>query len=664
MALPAAPSPHPGAAHAPALTSRSLLLGAATGALLNIYGDYAGMVLGSASLVKEQLPMAVLLPFVGWLGLNLLLRLVSPRLALTGGELLVIYSMSWIVGTLPASGWTAYWGGIVSAPTYYATPEKRWEELLFDVLPWWALPRTSDGVIRTFYEGLPPRGAIPWAGWAACLYWWFSVSLALVVAGLCLSILFQRQWEDAERLTFPLAAFPVALTEGFDREERIPALFRDRAFWAGCLTVFGVFAWNILGYFSPQLPRITVYDGYLTKEVRLAHHFPSLYLRILPPVIGLTYLCNLEILLSLWAFRLIAILKEGLMARVGFAVGQAGQQADAAEVLTLESHGALVFLALWSVYVARRHLRRVWRAVRAGPRSPEDDGLIPYRFALLGLAAATLYVVGWFTALGLSLPLTLLHVALLYVAYFTVAKFTAASGFSYLFPVGGKGGGVLQSLTGAAHLSRQDFVALGLINSSACFGDTRIPAWPALPHHLKLFGESQTRRAWVFWAVLLTFASGFFASFLFTIYLGYTRAAQNLGLTGFRGGNVAAYDRMVSAIVGSDKTVFDPARLVVWALGGAEAGALTLLRNRIPWWPLHPLGLAFQTTTGPRVYAFSMFLTWAAKLLILRFGGIRLYQRGRPFFFGLVVGYVAGVGLSSLVDAVYFPGEGHFTHDW
>jgi hypothetical protein len=131
MALPAAARSHP-----PAITSRSILLGMATGALLNIYADYAGMILGSASLVKEQLPMSVLLPFVGWLGLNLLLRLVSPRIALSGRELLVIYSLSWIVGTLPASGWTAYWGGIVSAPAYYASPEKRWEELLFDVLPW------------------------------------------------------------------------------------------------------------------------------------------------------------------------------------------------------------------------------------------------------------------------------------------------------------------------------------------------------------------------------------------------------------------------------------------------------------------------------------------------------------------------------------------------
>ncbi len=154
------------------------------------------------------------------------------------------------------------------------------------------------------------------------------------------------------------------------------------------------------------------------------------------------------------------------------------------------------------------------------------------------------------------------------------------------------------------------------------------------------------------------------SSCLFIIYLGYSHAGQNLGLSGFGGANVRTYDRIVSSIVGSNKTVFDPAKVTVWVLGGALAGLLTLLRNRVPWWPLHPLGLAFQTTTGSRVYAFSMFLVWAAKLLILRFGGIRLYRRWQPFFFGLVVGYVAGVGISSIVDYVWFPSEGHWTHGW
>ena len=84
------------------LTVRGVVLGVATGVLLNLYSNYAGLIIGGASLVKSQLPMAMLLPFVAWLLINTILRLIVPRLALSGGELVVIYSLSWIVGTMSA----------------------------------------------------------------------------------------------------------------------------------------------------------------------------------------------------------------------------------------------------------------------------------------------------------------------------------------------------------------------------------------------------------------------------------------------------------------------------------------------------------------------------------------------------------------------------------
>ena len=646
------------------ITFRSVLLGTATAIALNIYCNYTGMVLVTGALVKSQLPMSVLLPFVAWIGINLILKIVWPQMALSGTELLVIYSMSWIAGVITASGWAIYWAPIVSSPTYYASPENQWAAVLFDVLPWQMMPQTSDEIIRPFYEGLPPEANIPWRAWLVPLYWWVSVSIALVIAGFCISVIFQKQWEEHERLTFPLATFPLALTEGFDGQDRIPTIFRDRLFWIGFWVVFAVYAWNAAGYFAPGLPPIGIYDSVqiADKAIPLADQFPPLFLRILPLVIGLTYLCNLEILLSIWLFRLLAILKEGLMTRVGFTVGYTGQQAQAQDILTLESHGALVFLALWSVWIARDHLKHVWQSVRTGIQSKE--GVISYRMALLALALSTLYVIGWLYSLGLSLPLVLFQVALIYIAFFTVTKYTAASGFSYLFPIAIKGGPILESLTGTASLTRQDFVALGLANSYAFFGNFRIPTWPALPHHLKWFSHIKEQRGWLFWIVFLAFTSGLLASFLFVIYLGYHYAGQNLGLAGFQGANINTYNQMVSAILNTDRTVFDPAKATIWVLGGLQAALLALLCTRFAWWPLHPLGLAFQINQGTRYYAFCIFLTWISKRLILRFGGIPLYQRARPFFFGLVVGYVAGVGLASIVDYIWFPDEAHWTHGW
>ena len=622
------------------------------------------MILGSASLVKSQLPMAMLMPFVAWVVINTGLKFVRPSAALRSHEMLVIYSCSWIVGTVPASGWTTYWGGIVSAPLYHASPENAWEEHLFDILPWWNLPHRSDAIIRTYYEGIQAGQAIPWSGWFGCLFWWTAVSVALVIVGLCISVIFQKQWEQAERLTFPLATFPLELTRGFDSDDRIPMLFRNKVFWAGFLSVFAVFVYNIAGYFYPDLPRLAIYDDVNTKLIILARGFPPTYLRILPPVIGFTYLCNLEILLSIWVFRILAILQEGLMTRVGFAVGLEGQQAEAGEIMTLESHGGLAFLAIYAIWVARHHLARVLESARNGPRSQGDDGWIPYRYAVLGLFASSLFIVGWFHALGLSLGLCLLHLALILIAYFTVSKFIALTGFPYLFPVGRKGGEILQTFTGTANLSNRDFIGLGFINSNAFFGNIRIPAWPALPHHLRMFGQAVNQRMLVFWSAPIAFAVGMLASCIFIVYLGYAYAGQNLGLTGFSTGHIRTYDGMVSGMINADKTLPDPGKGAIWGAGFAVAYLLTMLGNRFSWWPLHPLGFAFQTMGGSRFYAFSIFLVWLTKLTILRTGGIGLYNRSKPYFIGLVIGYIVSVATSAAVDFIWFPDEGHGVHNW
>ena len=235
-------------------------------------------------------------------------------------------------------------------------------------------------------------------------------------------------------------------------------------------------------------------------------------------------------------------------------------------------------------------------------------------------------------------------------------------------PVYGKGGGMVYTLIGRANLTPSEFVSLEFVNSSAFFGNTRIPAWPALPHHFKLLSGRIPQKSRIAAIAFLAFTAGLLASFLWIIYLAYTHGGQNLHTAPFSGrsdsASVRIYDNMVKGILQDDPTIFDPAKTTVWILGALEAALLILLRNRLPWWPLHPIGLAFQNTSGPNIYSFSMFLTWASKSILLRIGGISLYRRAAPFFIGLPVGYVTGIAVSSLVDMIWFPTGGHWTHGW
>jgi len=91
---------------------------------------------------------------------------------------------------------------------------------------------------------------------------------------------------------------------------------------------------------------------------------------------------------------------------------------------------------------------------------------------------------------------------------------------------------------------------------------------------------------------------------------------------------------------------------------------LTLLRTRLTWWRLHPIGFAMSAMINTQHLALPLFISWCAKSVLLAMGGARLYRRATPLFVGLIVGYVAGVTLSSGIDAIWFPGQGHRVHDW
>lgn len=118
--------------------------------------------------------------------------------------------------------------------------------------------------------------------------------------------------------------------------------------------------------------------------------------------------------------------------------------------------------------------------------------------------------------------------------------------------------------------------------------------------------------------------------------------------------------RMVPIIEGTKIMFFDSGKWAVWGVGLVEAIVLVQLRNRWAWWPFHPAALAFPV----RRYGFSLLVVWAVKLLVIRYGGVRLYRRSLPLWYGFIVGYLFGVTLSTVVDGIWFPDEGHWVHGW
>jgi len=73
-------------------------------------------------------------------------------------------------------------------------------------------------------------------------------------------------------------------------------------------------------------------------------------------------------------------------------------------------------------------------------------------------------------------------------------------------------------------------------------------------------------------------------------------------------------------------------------IGVAVMGLLQWLSLRYTSWPIAPVGYLTFATWLMQMACFSIFLGWLAKIIVVRLGGVRLYDKLGPLFLGLIFG--------------------------
>ena len=68
------------------------------------------------------------------------------------------------------------------------------------------------------------------------------------------------------------------------------------------------------------------------------------------------------------------------------------------------------------------------------------------------------------------------------------------------------------------------------------------------------------------------------------------------------------------------------------------------------WFPIHPIAFPISAMWTTHHLMASIFVAWLVKSVVLRFGGVTLYRRTRPFFLGLILGHYATGGLWCVID--------------
>lgn len=573
---------------------------------------------------------------------NPLLKLIHPRAGLHRGELLLIYIMMVMASPLPVF-FAGRFIGTILTPFYFATPENDWHALIQPHLADWLQPRDL-AVMAPFYEGLEQGRSIPWAGWLPIFLRWAPLVWALFLAMIAAMVMLRKQWNDYERLTYPLVQVPMALTEQDAAGGRMAPFYKNPVMWTG----FAVPAvWGTLhglhNYFPETVPIATNVDP-IHFILPIFDNLSELQFKFRFNILGFFYFLKTEIAFSLWFFNLFANALRTTFAALGVTSSEmlGGGHSIIDPILVHQSMGGMLVLFLFGLFAARKHLRAVGRKALWGDSKVDDSGeILSYRMAALILLGSSAVIVAWLALAGLPVWVTLAFLFTAAALFVGFTRLIAEGGLSDgSIPVGSAA--IVVSAVGSSAIGAQGLVVL----ATTYFWTTgRSFAMTSCANSLKLGEGLGGSKRPLFWTMLLAMAIGLVSSMWVVMELGYSYGALNLKIPG---GKHGFYDYAAGLI----RTPSEP-HLWGWINTGIGAGAMLLLmlaRWYYVWWPLHPLGYPIGPTGIMDHLWFDMFLAWLIKVSVLRYGGVALYRRTRPFFMGMIAGHIVPGGIFLFVD--------------
>ena len=586
-------------------------------------------------------PGALFFFFVLTFVVNAIVAVLGRNVQLSKADLVMIYCMLLMAVTVPTWGLMFFLIGTLVYPFYYATPENNYVELFHDFIPSWMVPQDFQA-IKDYYEGLPQGAAIPWGVWVEPMGWWLALIVAMSLMLICMSAILHRQWSVHERLTYPMVQLPQNMIE---KEEgaSIAPFFKDGVMWLGFFVPFTLLSLNALNHYWPIVPQYNPSGRFSLFNQTL--HLP---IALNLAWVGFFYLVNLEITFSIWFFYVLSKVQEGVFSTLGIASTERlsayeySQPAD----LTHQASGAVIVLVLYGLWGARTHLKEVVQKLW-DPDGGVDDSeeLLRYRTALWLFFGSLLFVAVWLWRSGV--PIVVLPVLLVVslIFFILVARVVAASGVatarSPIVPAYFVISGLGTSILGAKGLVALNFTFIWQ-------GESRTSPMVAAANGLKLAEMIPGSKTRLFWGLVLALVCSLLGAAYMTLKLAYTYGAINLSLLEWAGAHGWPY-------IGPTMTDMPDANMRGWffkGVGAVTEGFLMWAQHRWHWWPFHPIGFAVAVGWLTSQIWFSALICWILKGSIVRFGGVNLFQRLKPFFLGLILGEVAVSGVWGIIYVI------------
>lgn len=613
--------------------------------------SYAELVVKYIQVGFLQLPPAVVGLFVFFLIANSWAKKIRKQFGLSPQELLTIYCMMLFASMISSRGLLEKVIPLLVTPTYFGNSGNNWISLYFPHIKRWLIPFDPDPnqqtvplVAKRFFEGLRDGEPLPWHQWIGPLVLWGVLALLIFGAFMCMASILRRQWVDNEKLSFPLAQLPLEMV----REDRETGFFQNKLTWFGFAVPAVIFTLNGLHGWYPAVPQVMLemhLEQYAVNPPLNSIGYTPIFMSF--AAVGFFFLLPTEILFSLWFFFILTRVQQVVAGM--FNMDQVGMPVYPTKVfIGYQVMGAYFVLAAYLFWVSIPHLKMVMRSVIGKEKVNDSNELLPYSVAVKGLVLCFLGAAVWLSFAGMSGWLALFELAIfIFIIALVMARSTAEGGL-LMTETSFRAVDVYRLFApthtlGAANMSVLAFADAGF------FRDLRGLVLTGFLDGLKIADGAQIRRRAFLPVFIVSIIVAMIIGGMFQLWLPYHHGGNNLYNYAYASNNQWGFMDYEPAMRGAVQGIGwqGPTFFVV---GIVVTAFLAYMRYAFFWWPLHPLGYALCASWTMVVFWFPCLVAWILKSNMMKYGGMRLYVRSRPFFLGMVLGEFSMAVIWALVS--------------
>jgi hypothetical protein len=482
-----------------------------------------------------------------------------------------------------------------------------------------------------------------WSGllsaWTMPIIYWCSMMAIFGIMYLSMNSLLYYRWAKEERLEFPLVRLPLMLAQSGN----LGGLFRNRLF---IIAAGLVFIFETMNLFSSRITAIP-HIPFGMIEIPPSPTPPLSYLGYMrvsfqPYLIGLCFVLPLDLLFSSWALYFVRKIEDVVCGSLGVL--------DVFPIWRDQANGAWIaifFIVLWS---SRRHLARLGKIALGIEKPDQASKGSPFspRLALLGVICGFIALVWMAAAAGMALWFAIAFFLLYFMLAVTMNRVACQLGtpISDNFPT--NLGYALTSFIGSANISPKSQTIM-----TSYYWFYRSVGGTAMSSQMYGFryadetrqSQSSLARAMLI-AMLIAIPIGMVGWLVFNYDMGFGTARDQTWRLG--GANEA--QSILTNFLNNPQG--PQSGSIIFTTGSAIFTFLLAAAQRnLMGFPFHPLGWALANIWVMYTFWSLFMVVWFVKLLVLRYGGLRLYRQLLPFFLGMVFGDCMVSALMAIINS-------------